>query len=318
MLPRRTLIQTMLAAGLASLCPAVHAAPPRRVIFVHGRAQEGKNPIELKSEWIESFERGAANTGISIPRDVEYSLPFYGDKLDEFTSQADLPLTVDIQTRGADVDEDFLAFQHTLAEEIRVAAGITDAQIDTEYGDNPKERGPLNWEWVQAILRALDKNTESVGQGAIETFTRDVYLYTRRSLVRNTIDEIVAAELDERPTVVVGHSLGSVVAYSVLRKGSLALNVPLYLTVGSPLGVRAIRDFFRPLTAPSVGAWFNAYDDRDVVALYPLDENNFPVDPAIENFDGVRNSSRNRHGIDGYLTDPTVVSKLLVALLSDN
>lgn len=318
MLRRRTLIKTMIAGSLASLCPTAYAEPPRRVVFVHGRAQEGKDPIALKNEWIASFERGAGITGISIPRDVEYGFPFYGDKLDEFTRQADLPLTVDIQTRGADVDEDFLAFQHAVAEEIRVAAGITDAQIDTEYGDNPKERGPLNWEWVQAILRALDKNTDSVGQGAIETFTRDVYLYTRRSLVRNAIDDIVAAEIDERPAVVVGHSLGSVVAYSVLRKRSPTLNVPLYLTVGSPLGVRAIRDFFRPLTAPSVGAWFNAYDDRDVVALYPLDENNFPVDPAIENFNGVRNPTSNRHGIGGYLTDATVVSKLLVALLSDN
>jgi hypothetical protein len=54
------------------------------------------------------------------------------------------------------------------------------------------------------------------------------------------------------------------------------LQIPLLITVGSPLGIRAVRDQFRPLRYPPVDGWYNAFDPRDVVALYPLDGENFP------------------------------------------
>jgi hypothetical protein len=132
--------------------------------------------------------------------------------------------------------------------------------------------------------------------------------------VRDEIDAVVAAKLTEQPTVVVDHSLGSVVAYSVLRRSDRA-HVPLFVTVGCPLAVRAVRDQFRPLRSPAaVSAWYNAYDSRDVVALYPLDADNFPVQPAISNYGKVRNSTDDRHGIDGYLDDPDVAKHILDAL----
>ena len=157
----------------------------------------------------------------------------------------------------------------------------------------------------------MDKHAGGVNQFTLERFTRDVFLYTRRSLVQETIDKIVADELTEEPTIVVGHSLGSVVAYSVLRYDERHLDVPLFVTVGSPLGVRTIRNRFRPLKRPEVGHWFNAFDDRDVVSLYPLDGENFGVEPAIENYDDVNNHTDNRHGIVGYLDDKTVAGRIL-------
>ena len=63
-----------------------------------------------------------------------------------------------------------------------------------------------------------------------------------------------------------------------------------------------------------VKVWFNAFDTRDVVALYPLDGANFPVTPAIENYAGVNNHTDNRHGIAGYLDDPVVAKRILGAL----
>ena len=41
-----------------------------------------------------------------------------------------------------------------------------------------------------------------------------------------------------------------------------------------------------------VSAWYNAYDIRDVVALYPLDADDFPVQPAITNYGKVRKHRR--------------------------
>ena len=287
---------------------------PKKLVFVHGRGQEDKDPSELESQWIESLRRGARKLGRDIPENIDIAFPFYGKVLDDFAKRLDLPLTVDIQARGGNFNSDFLAFQADFAEELRVRAGVTEEQINLEFGDRPGERAPQNWEWVQAIIRALDRHTR-VSQKTLEIFMRDVYLYTRRIGVRDEIDRIVANEITEEPTVVVGHSLGSVVTYSVLRSDRRALNVPFYLTLGSPLGVRSIRNVFRPLRFPNhVSSWHNAFDERDVVALYPLDQNNFPIFPAIENSSNVNNHTDNRHGIVGYLEDKSVARLILDAL----
>jgi hypothetical protein len=95
------------------------------------------------------------------------------------------------------------------------------------------------------------------------------------------------------------------------------------VTVGSPLAVTEIRKTLRalaPCRCPQrVGAWFNALDERDVVALYPLDASNFPLDPvnpAIENKRDVRNKTENRHGIAGYLDDAVVARRIHEALIA--
>jgi hypothetical protein len=318
MLDRRTLLRV--AATLAALGPAAllsrraGAARANKLLLVHGRAQQGLNPDTLRAQWMATLAQGAAASGLTIPSTIDVAFPFYGDKLDDFTRQYGIPLTSDMQARGTALQDEFLVFQAAFAEAVRQQAGITDAQVDAEYGPNPQPRGPLNLAWVQAILRAIDKNSPGMNQKALEAFTRDVFLYTTRPGVRDEIDRIVAAKLTDQPTVVIGHSLGSVVAYSVLTTDRRALQVPLLVTVGSPLAVRAIRDQFRPLRSPApVAAWYNAYDPRDVVALYPLDANNFPVQPPVINNGNIENSTDNRHGIVGYLNDPEVAKRVVGA-----
>lgn len=319
MADRRQLLKLAAACavtGIVSALPrASAAAKPTRIVFVHGRGQQDRDPAVLKSEWIDALDRGAQTLGRALPGGIEVAFPYYGDALENFTRQFDIPLTSDIQTKGGLADDEFLAFQAEFAEALRESAGITGAQVDAEYGPNPKPKGPLNWEWVQAILVAIDKHGGGMNQKTLEIFTRDVFLYTTRAGVRDEIDRIVASQLTEEPTVVVSHSLGTVVAYNILRSDRRSLRVPLLVTVGSPLGVRAIRDQFRPLRFPSpVEAWYNAFDSRDVVALYPLDTVNFPVVPGIENNGNVKNHTDNRHGIVGYLDDPAVAKRILSAL----
>jgi hypothetical protein len=100
------------------------------------------------------------------------------------------------------------------------------------------------------------------------------------------------------------------VAYNVLSKlPANAPDIPLFLTLGSPLGIRAIsQQLETPLAKPrGVRRWVNARDPRDVVALHPLDSNYFDINPPIEDFSGVDNFDPNRHSIEGYLADPFVL-----------
>lgn len=313
---RRDLIRVASALGLGACLPTLspHAADVKatRLLLVHGRSQQGRDPPAIKKEWLDALEKGM---GRPLAGTIEVALPFYGDVLDDFTRQLAIPLTSDIHARGNETQDEFLIFQAEIAEDLRRGAGVTDAEIAAEYGNDPQERGPLNWKWVQAILRAVDKHSPEANAKTIETFTRDVFLYTRRAGVRDAIDEIVSKALTDQPTVVIGHSLGSVVAFSVMGRDTRAIHVPLYLTVGSPLGVRAVRDEYRPLRRPkSIANWYNAFDTRDVVALYALDDKNFPVRPAIENNPSVKNGTDNRHGISGYLNDKNVGRKIVEVL----
>jgi hypothetical protein len=314
---RRQVLAYLSASALSGVIPGVRGQPvvASRLLLVHGRAQQGKDPKKLKEEWVTALNRGAAKFGGSLAASVDVAFPFYGDLLDSYAKQMDIPLTSEIQTRG-DKNDEFLRFQFEVAESIRKAARIPEDKVNSEYEGNVQERGPLNWKWVQAILRSIDKNGGGMNQATLEIFTRDVFLYTSRAGLQAEINRLVAKLLTEEPTVVVGHSLGSVVTYSVLRNDTRALKVPLYVTVGCPLGVRAIRDQFRPLRFPDpVSAWFNAYDPRDVVALYPLDAANFPVTPAVENKGDVDNYTDNRHGIIAYLDDKVVAQRIISKLV---
>lgn len=297
-----------LLGGLLSETPPLMAAEtPVKLLLVHGRGQGQQSADALKKQWLETLSEGIAKSGHALPQSLDVAFPFYGDVLDRFAVQADLPLSDDIRGRGIAPNNEFLAFQAELGQSIRRGAGITDEQIAVEYGDNPKPRGPLNWEWVHAILRAIDKHGGGLSQEAVETFTRDVFLYTTRAGVRDAIDDIVKQPLTDQPTVVVAHSLGSIIAYNVLRSDPRSLRVPLLLTVGCPLGIRAVRDQLLPLKYPKpVHKWYNAFDKRDVVALFPLDNDNFPVVPVVINYSEINNQTDNRHGIVGYLNDKQV------------
>ncbi|UWU83192.1 lipase family protein [Bradyrhizobium yuanmingense] len=315
MIDRRCLLALLaMGATIGSLAYA-QSISKIRLVLVHGRGQQGLKPETLKSEWLQALRQGAAAIGRTLPNDLSVAFPFYGDDLQKFVDEFNLPLASEIHAKGTPEQDEYLAFQAEVAEAIRQRSGVTDMQVDVEYGQNPKPKGPLNWEWVQAILQAVDKHGGGMSQGAIEAFTRDVFLYVTRNRVRDTIDQIVSAGITDEPSIVVGHSLGSVVAYNVLRTDQRKLRVPLLLTVGSPLGIRAIRDQFRPLRFPlPVKHWYNAFDERDVVALFPLDASNFAVTPQIENYGLVRNKTSNRHGIVGYLDDQQVAGRLIEAL----
>jgi hypothetical protein len=273
-----------------------------------GRIGIGAHSVGFARAALEAaLGRGAARLGRTLPAALAVAVPFYGDTLDDFTRAHDLPLTTDIKTRGGRFAAEFLEFQAAVADALRRRAGIADAEVEAEDGPDPRERGPPNWAWVQAIFRALAEKIPGLSQRVLEAFTRDVFLYVRRAGVRDEIDRILGQALDERPAVVVGHSLGSVVAFNVRRSDRRRLVVPLLVTAGSPRGIRAIRDELRPLRFPQgVEVWRNAFDERDPVALYPLDEADFPVSPPIENHSRGNDTTENRHGAAGCLDDPVV------------
>jgi len=295
----------------------------RQLVMIHGRAQEKKDSRALKAEWLEALGKGLAKSNLRLPiPEHDVRLPFYGDALFDLISGAAPEHVAAVIVRGTP-DHEEARFQTGIMQEACNRAGVTEEEIAQEIGGDVLERGILNTRAMLALARLLGRHVP--GSGAIlALFTHDVYRYFKNEAIRAQIDEGVMAALTRGvETVVVAHSLGTVVAYNVLRKLKQedGWKVPWLVTAGSPLGVLEIQKTLRgsgALRCPEcVGDWFNAADSRDIVALYPLTPQYFPlnpVTPAIENKTDVFNHTENRHGIEGYLENQATAKKIYDAL----
>jgi pimeloyl-ACP methyl ester carboxylesterase len=285
-----------------------------RLVLIHGRAQAGKDPAALQKEWRDALDYGAARANRVVPPGTELRFPFYGDELARLIAELAAPLGAEVNAKGPNPDG-VPDLRGEIIAEMAAALGITETDIRLELHGAPVQKGPENWEWIQATLRALDR-IPGFNSRVIDLVTRDVYVYLENPAVRKAVDDIVLHALEGEESVVVAHSLGTVVAYNALSKRPGAPVVRRLVTLGSPLGIKGIKRMLAsPLRCPPcVQSWFNAYDDRDVVALAALDARNFDIAPPIENKSDVRNFTENRHGIAGYLADPIVASKIVERL----
>ena len=69
-------------------------------------------------------------------------------------------------------------------------------------------------------------------------FLGDIWNYYYDAPLRQDIQQRLIAVLDDSPTVLLTHSLGTLIAYDVLVGGSY--NIPTFITIGSPLGLAPV------------------------------------------------------------------------------
>lgn len=300
-----------------------------KLIFIHGRNQHGKDPVELKRHWFDALNEGFERMGLQCPVEAEDVIfPFFGDALHELTREESLDeadeVMGDAAMEGGTEDEadETVQFGREVLGEVLDASGVSaeaiDAAIDPDVIDeaaieDAKGGGALTWEWVHTGLSILDRFIPGASGASVAYATNDVAQYLKNELIQDEINGVVADGFNacdpDDTIVVIAHSLGSVIAYNLLAHGGLAhdYQVAAFVTIGSPLGVTAIRKAVSPmLHPPTVDHWLNAYDTRDVVALYPLDHRHFAVAPPILNHGTIDNETINHHKVEGYLNDATV------------
>jgi hypothetical protein len=287
-----------------------------RLLLVHGIGQGGMKPADLEKTWIDTLRVGYKQAKLPFPDPLTVDLPFYGDALDARVAKSKLPLPQQITPKGGEAPSPYEEFLRSSLEEIKESANISDAEVAAEAGPIPAaEKGIQNWRLTQALARVIDKRLPGITSTTIERYLRDVYLYVSNRTVAREINAIVESKLTDQPTVVIGHSLGSVVAYRVLLEQAPKIKLRRFITVGSPLGIKTISSNLGVLKYPPADLhWYNAYDDGDIVALNPLTDPWFTTDPAITNYSRVKNATDNRHGIIGYLNDVTVARAVAEAI----
>ncbi|MEU6979296.1 alpha/beta hydrolase [Streptomyces sp. NPDC046371] len=195
---------------------------------------------------------------------------------------------------------------------------------------------------VRALGGWLSARTTAGMLGQVARYLNRAEPDTTGATLDRRIRARVADCLDpEGPNVVVAHSLGTVVALETLHEityGKAAgtgtagaspdggpssrrrPDVPLLVTLGSPLGIRsAVQPRVRPhplATPASVGRWLNFWDRDDIVAARPHLEtfvrpNATAVVPASRRVDS---DGAWVHPAAKYLAQPAVAGPLVEAL----
>jgi len=216
----------------------------KHLVLIHGRSQEFKDADVLKQTWLDSLNKGIQNIGKALPiPESHIHFPYYGQTLFDMVNGKSVDEAANIIVRGEGGEK---AAQDFIRE---VLGEIADhVEIPEEHLSDDKdviERGALDWEWVQAFVRVLDRTIPGASGAAVALATQDVYKYLTIAALRRQIDEGVKQAIpatDE--TVIVSHSLGTVVAYSILKDVE-TWNVTDLITLGSPLGVSVIKDVLR-------------------------------------------------------------------------
>lgn len=290
-----------------------------QLVFIQGREREDRQAGERKAQLLAALRGGRAGRTLPIPASDIFIADY--DDVPAGLTDAGATDVAEVIVRGEGAGAAERVFVREVLADMLAGAGVTEDVIRDELPPAVVERGPLSWEWVHTGLWLLDRLVPEASGAMIARVTSDIARYLLSPQVRRHVNRAVArAFADCRPrgdVVVVAHSLGTVIAYNLLRSEGPRLNfrVPLFVTLGSPLGVAAVRKPLMPLSYPTVvGRWFNAFDTRDVVAPHPLDHQRFAITPPIANYRGVRNDSTNHHALTDYLRDPRVAGEIRSAL----
>lgn len=159
------------------------------------------------------------------------------------------------------------------------------------------------------------------GMGIASTFVWTALTQVTRYLtddhIRNYAQDQVLQWIGPDTRLVIGHSLGSVVAYEALHRAYESGHLPIdqtltLITLGSPLGLQGVvYDRLRPQpphVPPAASHWENVAAKDDLVAAQLDLTAFFPPAPgsAIRPDNHIVDTGSKPHQIEHYLTKPTV------------
>ncbi|MFF2330169.1 MULTISPECIES: hypothetical protein [unclassified Streptomyces] len=206
----------------------------------------------LRNEWFPALADGLRHAGRPSISDGEFTMAFYGDL---FRPPGRTLAVGDPMFTASDVADGF-ELDLLLAWWER-AAGI-DATVPPATGATTLARSPRA---AQTALRALQHSRffADVSLRALVFDLKQVRRYLLDPELRITARRRVQEQIGPETRVVVGHSLGSVIAYEALC-AMPGHPVKALVTLGSPLGMRMVFDRLQPRS----GDWPSAPrpDDR--------------------------------------------------------
>ncbi|MFD7369048.1 hypothetical protein ACFV4I_22555 [Nocardiopsis alba] len=288
------------------------------IVGVHGIGQGGTGHRQVAEDWEGAILDGIDEIGVVLEQDFSFSLAYWTDLLSpdvRHLGPEDDPIDDGVPMSEAEAAFVVDMFTDRLGED--TVERIEQAP-DEELG--PPAMSPL----VNRLIAELDGWSKSEGRnekrsvgGRLVRASREVYRYLFVPELARPVRDRVARNLAENTSIVVAHSLGSVIAYDLLRGDEIpsgwGIRKRTLITCGSPLGFPTVRRALGfedgTILDPLPGVhWVNVYDEKDVVtAGRGLDQEPFVIDEKVDN------GLRDPHSARKYLRSEPMARTILAA-----
>jgi hypothetical protein len=259
-----------------------------KVVGIHGIRHDYMTAPEIEHPWLLAIQGGLEEAGEPKIKSTDFTVAAYGSLFrPSGTRSADIP-PISYENTTEWEQKLLLEWWHEAANLSKVNRREKDELGEDETIQDPDIQGRGNLiinhvsksEFVQTVLRQLSKSKYFKALVDYRDFNSTLMFYLRQVSqylydqdLKHKILQRVTAKVSKDTRVIVGHSLGSVVAYEALCANP-EWNVHTLVTLGSPLGIHNL--IFDALTPspengqgvwPNVKQWFNIADKGDIVAL---------------------------------------------------
>lgn len=292
-----------------------------RLVFIHGINNEKNSAEKIADEWWQSIVDGWKEYGLQIKAKPQIKAAFYGDILAGGANGQSQQMGTSSEA-AASASFEFL-------NEYRENAGLSDEefarlQAAVDPGFNYQQQGSFRATLVR-LAAAIAEGLPTISKVVTKSFLIQAVTYIEMAGIREAIHHKVIEQVfpnDGTPTIVVSHSLGTVVAYNTLFDAKYGVSeqgtpVPLLLTLGSPLAIDmmdAVTPARNSFPRPQVSKWINGFRKDDFV---PLDK---ALKKATIGFDEIINyrtkmvDGKDPHSIAEYLKAEQISTALNDAL----
>ena len=300
----------------------------RRLIFIHGINNESRSRAQIEDLWLGALKSTLGAKAASIWDSVEVRTAYYAQELHAHEQSWGQTEPSGARMSADSPDEDFASGDiAALFMEMQQAHGISDDAVAAELAPGEDRAAAtrmaagIHKSWLKAIARTLEKVVPSAGNGLARAFLAQAAAYLNKPGVYDEINGIVRDQVfgdlgDTSRTVVIGHSLGTIVSYVLMRSLGETPGFPLYLTIGSPLGIKIVRKRVGMpyITPPPLGTWINGSDREDFVALHPALTAETFGPAAVRNIVDLDNGHADAHAAENYLAQPVIANAIFDAL----
>jgi hypothetical protein len=314
-----------------------------RIVFVHGIGQQDSDRDQQERLWFSGLVTGVLRSGhrhaaelveeLRTDRAATCGMAFYGDLFLPRGLSDDPAVSAVADDIAEDLAQEVLICAATRgeprcaaeADEALARAGVAPAA--SEESGLVSSRGGLvadgnRWladrvfDVTRSVLAALDGNRWLAARifGVAQRARPDlgqVARYLADGDLRHAVQQRAIDLIDEDTVLVIGHSLGSVVAWEVSQR--LSRPLLMLLTLGSPLGIGNV---VYPRLSPQppcwprgVRRWVNIAHHDDYIAvepqlapLFPSSDGRLVEDhPLASSRDGEPVGRHEHHSVSGYL-----------------
>ncbi|QES46647.1 hypothetical protein DEJ50_01045 [Streptomyces venezuelae] len=296
------------------------------IVGIHGIGKRQTGRHQMAPAWRAALRDGLERATGSAVAEPPLALAFYGHLFAPAATRTGTRTSTQDATRagtgatkgpGPDPHAWLTELDGAELEDLLAAAGeaITPEEAEAAAASPAKAYTRLPRP-LQTVLRALDRRFGPSAGVLYLGALREVRRYLTDTELKERIDATVRADVSPDCRVLIGHSLGSVVAFEYVRQNP-GHRLDRLVTLGSPLSLRMVR---RLLPNPrygairglpvTLGSWVNIRDARDPVTC---GGGLRPWWPGVDDRPPVDNQG-DAHAVERYLGKRETASAVLEVL----